>query len=522
MKLLRLTQGSPEWVAVRARYAHCASEAPAMMGDSKRLMRSDLVRMKATGDEKEFSQWVRDNLLANGHEVEATARPLVESEIGEELYPVTATDDAGDYLASFDGLTMDAETSWEHKLWNEELAAAVRAESTTLPGGLHWQLEHQLLVGAPTLKRIRFTVSDGTAEKKVEMVYEPVPGRAAQLKAGWKQFDEDVASYVHVEVIPRAVAEPVMGLPAVSVQVKGDIAIISNLDLFGERLKAFIDALNKEPETDQDFANADQAVKVLKEAEERLESAESAALAQTASVDELRRTVAMYRDLARTTRLSVGKLVEARKAAIREEIRQAGIKALAEHVGKINTRLGRAFMQLPDPHIFAEAMKGKKTVASLRDAVATALSKAKIECNDQADHIDANLKAIAEHGKGFETLFADVESLVRYDPDHLLLTVKTRIDQHKAADDKRIADAAAMLVAEQAEQERVVTSTQAVVPAPAARAVAGGSRFVATPQVMPKRPPDEAIVAAVADHFDVSDSQALAWLREMDFTSIAA
>jgi predicted phage-related endonuclease len=49
MKILNLTQGSPEWLATRAQH-FCASDAPAMMGVSKYKTRSDLLREKATLD----------------------------------------------------------------------------------------------------------------------------------------------------------------------------------------------------------------------------------------------------------------------------------------------------------------------------------------------------------------------------------------------------------------------------------------------------------------------------------------
>ena len=41
-------QGSPEWHALRAEHFN-ASEAPAMMGESKYMSRAQLIRQKATG-----------------------------------------------------------------------------------------------------------------------------------------------------------------------------------------------------------------------------------------------------------------------------------------------------------------------------------------------------------------------------------------------------------------------------------------------------------------------------------------
>ena len=123
MKTLSLVQGSSEWLAVRAKHL-CASDAPAMMGASKHTKRDDLVRLAATGGEREFSEWEQRFLLDKGHAAEAAIRPVIEGLLGEDLFPVTASDDEGRLLASYDGVTMDNVTGFEHKIFNEELAGA--------------------------------------------------------------------------------------------------------------------------------------------------------------------------------------------------------------------------------------------------------------------------------------------------------------------------------------------------------------------------------------------------------------
>ena len=62
-----------------------------------------------------------------------------------------------------------------------------------------------------------------------------------------------------------------MSLPSVSVQVSGGLTVVSNLAVFGERLKGFIENLNPNPSDDQAFANAENEIKVLKEAEAALQ-----------------------------------------------------------------------------------------------------------------------------------------------------------------------------------------------------------------------------------------------------------
>ena len=434
MNILPFHQGTPGWLAARAKH-FCASEAPAMMGASKYITRNDLLRLKATGIAEEVDADTQ-KLFDAGHAAEAAMRPIIEGHLRKQhgqpvpLLPLTGTD--GNLLASFDGLNEDKATGWEHKLWSEGLAMQVRAKS--LDPHYYWQLEQQILVGK--LNLVIFTCSDGTAEKCVHMAYRPVPGRAEQLLAGWKQFEADLASYQHVEVIPAATAVPIMALPALSIQVNGAITLTDNLKVFGEKLEAFIAGLDKNPSTDQAFADAEQAIKTLETAQNALEAAEASALAQVATVDEMRRTVALYAGQARSTRLMLTKLVAARKETIRVEIVQDGRTTLAKHVAGLNKRLGKSYM----PAIaedFAGVIRGKKTVASLREAVDTELARCKIAANEIADRVHLNLIALTNAG-AYQFLFADAATIVLKEPDDLTALIKVRIAEHKAAEEKRL------------------------------------------------------------------------------------
>lgn len=73
MQIINVQQGTPEWHALRSRH-FTASEAPVMMAASNKMRRDELLSMKATGSEREFSDWVQTNLFDKGHAQEATAR----------------------------------------------------------------------------------------------------------------------------------------------------------------------------------------------------------------------------------------------------------------------------------------------------------------------------------------------------------------------------------------------------------------------------------------------------------------
>lgn len=502
MKILQVQQGTPEWKAERAKY-RAASNAPVMMGVSSKMSRSELLRIMATGDEREFSTWVQKNLLDKGRDIEASARLMAEKIIGEELFPIVGTDDEGYMMASFDGATMVGNVIWECKLWNEQKAASVRAG--TVPDDDVWQVQQQLAVSGA--EKCLYMITDGTDDRTVDMWITPDALANARLRDSWRQFDEDLKNYQHVEVLPPPVAEPVMALPALSIQVNGAISLMSNLDIFGAKLKAFIEDIDKNPSDDQAFANAEAAVKTLKAAQDALEAAEQSALGQTASIDEMRRTVAMYKELARTTRLTLEKLVEARKQTIREEIRRGGVDAFAEHVAMLNTRLGKAWMP-PIVNDFAGVMRGKKTIASLRDAVNTELARAKIEANAVADRMEINIKQLAQNAD-YSFLFADAAQIVLKEPDDFALLISSRIVAHKAAEQARLDAERARIRQEEAAKVAVAAPP---LPAPAPTPTA-----TAIPPAKRRAPPTDAeIIGVLAAHYHVTADKVVEWLSSMN------
>ncbi len=180
MKVLKLNQGSKEWY--RAREGKMtASEAPVMMGVSKYQSRTALLKQKATGTFPDVTPF-QQQLYDKGHTAEALARPHVEKLIGEELFPTTGISEQYDWmLASFDGVTLLDDVVYEHKLWNDELAKDVMAE--TLSPHYYWQLEQQLLVsGAGQVIFVCSDLTDGRepveGENFVYCWYESIPERA--------------------------------------------------------------------------------------------------------------------------------------------------------------------------------------------------------------------------------------------------------------------------------------------------------------------------------------------------------
>lgn len=499
-----LQQGSPAWLRYRQTHFN-ASEAGAMLNVSPYVSRSDLVRAAALGIEREITP-TEQKLFDNGHAAEAHHRERAARIIGEPLSALVASleVDGLPLSASFDGVatTTEAET-WEHKSRNKDLVAAI--ERGEIPEYIRAQMEQGLLIlGA---RRCLLTVGDANEDGPF-IWYKSDPALRARIIAGWKQFQADVANYRHVETPAPAIPAPIKDLPIPAVTVKGDLSVASNLDRFDVELRDYIAHMPKSPETDQEFADLEAGCKALQRAQDALEAAKASALAQVLTVDELCRTIDSLADLARKTRLSTEKLVVARKDAIRAEIRAAGLSAIAAHMQMLDERLGARYMPTLTGN-FAEAMRGKKTVKGLRDAVDAEVARVKIEANAIADRIAINVRLLAKEAAGREALFADVQTLVLKANDDFANAVKARLE----ADDKRQAETRERIRAEEEAKARTAAAAELAAPVAVARPPLA---MVASGRIKPTRPSDVEIVDVLAVHYTVDRAQVIAWLTEFD------
>lgn len=531
-----LIQGSNEWLAFRMNHDG-ASEAAAMLGLSKTTTRTELLHMKSSGITKEFSDWVQRNILDKGHELEALARPIVAKQHGIRLFPIVYS--RGRMSASCDGVTMLVDAGWEHKQKNEALFAAVAAGE--LPDEYMPQPQQCMMVTGA--KRWIFTVSDGTEENMVSMEVLPDPEWFERIRSGWEQFNKDRENYQHVEHAEKPKADAIMDLPALAVTATGMVTY-SNLPEFKAAAQAYIANINTDLQTDQQFSDAEATVKFCKATEEKLEVTKSAILAQTASIDEVIRTVDHIQAQLRDKRLMLDKLVSKEKELRKTEIVSKAGLAFSAHVEALEseTRPIQLNVQRPD---FAGAIKGKKTLASMHDAVDTALANGKITADAIAKDIRAKLAWCKENAAGMSMLFPDLAQIIAKPMDDFTLTITSRIEKHKAdeaakleaqraaiqAEEKAKAEAAAQKTIDEAaakakaEQDAAADQThkdeaETAIPVAPVRTIDTSSKPVEKSAEIvhigqSKRPSDADIIRAIIKEFDCTNGQACDWIIEM-------
>lgn len=198
MKTIELQQGTPAWEAWRAR-VFGASDCAAMLGISPYKSRDALLKEKASGEAPAPSDYLQA-IFEEGHKAEAAARPLVEKILGEPLFSLVAESDDGALAASFDGITFDGLTVFEHKLLRDSDASRARfadAQAGKLAPHDMAQVQQQLMVSGA--ERCFFVVSDGTGENMAIAVVKPDETFADSIREGWAQFAADLKAYREVE-----------------------------------------------------------------------------------------------------------------------------------------------------------------------------------------------------------------------------------------------------------------------------------------------------------------------------------
>lgn len=492
MSLQRIThdvqQGTGPWLRLREGF-DTASEAPAALGVGKYVTRAELLRRKHTGIAEEHGPATLAK-FRHGHDAEASARPIAEPIAGGELFPVTMSVEVAGLrlLASLDGQVLEGDVIWETKLWNEELAANVRAG--TLPEHYTVQMDQELLVSGA--ERCLFTCTDGTPERFVSCWYEADPAKFEALIDGWIRFHKDLDAYTHQATAdPAPVGQAPESLPALRIEVTGEVTA-SNLAEFKQTALAAIRSVNRDLKTDADFADAEKAVKWCGDVESRLKAAKEHALSQTASIDALFKTIDDIGAEAKRVRLDLDKLVTRRKDECKAAAVSDARAALHAHVDLLNAELAPMRL-LPVTVDFAGAIKGLRSIASMQDALDTALAQGKIAADNQARGIRANVAHFQKSAVGMEFLFSDLGQLVHKAHDDFESVLASRIRKQldavveqeikrKADEQARVAAEAQRLAAEQirqaqeaeraaqAAQQQAATAAPAPTPAPAAPA----------------------------------------------------
>lgn len=434
-----IQQNTPEWEEWREQHLG-SSDAPAMLGESSHVTRTELIERIALGIKKEASYFMQ-RIQRRGHALEAKARSeFAEIIVGDDL-PATVMS-YGILSASLDGRTPDGKIIMEHKSLNDGIRAAGCVEM--LPLKYRIQMEQQLHVSGA--EKCLF-VASGEGEAVVHYWYESDPVLLARILAGWDVLLEDAKNYKRAPVEDAAVIEVVADFPVISARVNGAISIIDNFRDVETAVSDFLaNKLIKAPIDDNDFANLDNQIKAIKRAEDMLKQAGDDVISQAEAVAAfMKRKTALEKAL-QSARLSAEKIVKDRKASIKQDEIDRGaseIKAYMDSragdmpIGTELDVLGRGILDV------SEFTKGLKTIKSIKERVSVGVAERKVKINQFIDDVTAKVKWLDETYPDMRLVVPDLARIVNLAEGDFRSEVKLRVESYQAAQNAKPAPAPA-------------------------------------------------------------------------------
>lgn len=425
-----IRQNTPEWEEWREQHLG-ASDAPAMLGESNHVTRTELIERIALGIKKEAGHFMK-RIQRRGHALESKARSeFAEIIVGDDL-PATVMS-YGILSASLDGRTPDGKIIMEHKSLNESIRAAGCVEM--LPLKYRVQMEQQLYVSGA--EKCLFVASGSDDEEAVHFWYESDPVLLARILAGWDVLLEDAKNYQRAPVEDAAVIEVVAGFPAISAKVDGAISIIDNFADVETAVSDFLEnKLIKAPVDDNDFANLDCQIKAIKRAEDMLKKAGDDVISQAEAVAAFMRRKTSLEDALRSARLSAEKIIRDRKASIKQDEIDRGADEIRAYmnsrakdmpIGTELDALGRGILDL------SEYTKNLKTIKSIKERISVGVAERKVTVSQFIDDVISKVNWLDETYPDMRLVVPDLARIVTLGEGEFRSEVKSRVERYQEA-----------------------------------------------------------------------------------------
>lgn len=498
MQTHNLVQGSQEWHDHRAKYDN-ASDLPAAAGVSKYKTRDQLMTEYKTGLKEEVSA-ATQIIFDKGHRFEALARPLAEAIVGKALYPVIGTLDS--LGASFDGLDIMDQVNWEHKTLNDSIRACETADD--LDEMYKLQMDQQMLLSGAEktlFSATQWDEYDNLIEEK-HLWYTTTPERMQRVKDIWAQFHLDLEAFVPTVKVEQPKAQVVLELPALYIQARGEITT-NNMQEYGEALAKRLEEVRSIALiTDQDFANAKQGAKLLRENIKQAQNAKEAMLSETATVGEAARMIDAWCEDMRLTALQLEKDVEREDKLKKIAMINDAQGSFTSLTNSLDDKVKPIRLNITMPN-FAEAIKGKSKFSSMQEAINALLANATVDAKSLANEIMDKQAYLKEMADGYEFLFSDLQQIIFKAQDDFQLLVTSRISKHVADEAEKV-----KAIKEQAEADaraKIEAEAKAKEAAEIAAAKAQAADYASRPESQPAIPDGDAITNDTINEADFNN-----------------
>ena len=227
----------------------------------------------------------------------------------------------------------------------------------------------------------------------------------------------------------------------------------SNLKEFEEQALAVIEAINTDLNTDEDFFTAEANIKGCQLIENRIATARSTALTNTAAIAALIQTTERLEARFRETRLLLNGKVKTEKQRRVNEIVSRAIAAVESMAQSSPAKHGFII----DRAAINAAVKGKKSIAKMEEAVNAAIDAEKRRFQGiEANYIN-NLEKIIGAESEWPGLFPDRQNIALSAPETVEAMIVGRVADHRLKVEQK-----ARREAEEAERKAKIAEAERV------------------------------------------------------------
>ncbi len=251
------------------------------------------------------------------------------------------------------------------------------------------------------------------------------------------------------------------------VRISGEITS-SNFADYKTKMLDIVENINTDLKSSEDFSAAESTIKTLDKAEKAIDAAREKAILEVKDINALFVAMTDVSTVLRDTRLDLTKQVKTKKASIKTDAIKEARKELVSKMAEIDAPPFAVQNFDVADSIFADAVKGKRTIETISKALKTLIYQ-KLEsfvlfCTEISKKTDI----LANYEKEYPSLFNDKHTLLAMDESPLLEVITSRISTFKA-EEEASALKAKQLIKEDEERKAKAAKAQEVGPGPTPR-----------------------------------------------------
>ena len=222
-------------------------------------------------------------------------------------------------------------------------------------------------------------------------------------------------------------------LPDLVVTVNAQV-VSSNFDVFKQDADMFLESINQDLETSEDFVQAKATVKNCKFVEDQMERIIGEIINNSQDVGTLLANVKAIKGKFTTIRLSLNTKVSNEEKVLKAKALKEAQEEVEDFIACMN--------KIIDPHeidytigmnVFDQAIKGKRTMETSKKALGLVVFDIKKEIQEQVDLVKKNTDSYNKLAGGFGFLFHDLSTVIHKPHDDFVILVNGRIDGYELA-----------------------------------------------------------------------------------------